>query len=596
MNKGVLIAKRYEIKKLIGQGGMADVYLAFDKLLDRDVAIKILRTELSNDAVSLLRFKHEAVAVSKLSHPNIIEIYDIGEHDSRQYIVMEYVAGKTLKELIIERGGLYKEEAVYIMKQLVGAVAEAHRNQIIHRDIKPQNILVKSDGSVIITDFGIALAQNALHLTQKDMVMGSVHYLAPELARGETATYQSDIYALGIVFYELLSGNVPFKGDSAIQIAMKQINEEIPSIREFNPSIPQSVENSILKSTAKNRELRFKSADEMMDDLETILEEDRLGETKLQQELPQEHHDTTKVISTLDTVEVQKEKSKKKKQIIIISTAIVVLLSFTMFFILKNKNKVEEVEVPDVVGLTIDEAQKILLEEGFELAEPTREADEELDINHVISSDPKAKEKVEKGSKIKLTISEGKYFIFEDYTNKNYELIRIELENKLNTTVRAEYIYDHNFRAGTIISQNIEVGEKLNPRSRVDIKFVVSKPLEVIIPAGIYGMDIHAAKAQLEEMGVSVSLEIITDSSGKPKPGQKVDVVEYTTPSRNSSYIQSDGNKVVLHYYSVLYEEHVEKPKPEEKPEEPDKTEKPVEDQKPNKDTSNDTNKEVGNS
>ena len=190
MNRGDLLAKRYRLKKLIGQGGMADVYVAHDILLERDVAIKILRNELSNDAVSLLRFKHEAVAVSKLDHPNIIEIYDIGVHNSRQYIVMEYVDGQTLKELINERGGLYKEEAVYIMKQLTSAIAEAHKNEIIHRDIKPQNILCKSDGSIIITDFGIALAENALHLTQKETVMGSVHYLSPELARGEKASEQ----------------------------------------------------------------------------------------------------------------------------------------------------------------------------------------------------------------------------------------------------------------------------------------------------------------------------------------------------------------------------------------------------------------------
>ena len=217
MNKGIIVAKRYEIVKLIGQGGMADVYLAYDILLERNVAIKILRNELSNDAISLLRFKHEAVAVSKLNHPNIIEIYDIGEFDSRQYIVMEYVDGQTLKDLIVQRGGLYIEEAIYIMKQLISAVVEAHKSNIIHRDIKPQNILVKADGTVIITDFGIALAQNALHLTQKEMVMGSVH-LAPELARGETATYQSDIYALGIVFYELLTGRVPHRGETAIRL------------------------------------------------------------------------------------------------------------------------------------------------------------------------------------------------------------------------------------------------------------------------------------------------------------------------------------------------------------------------------------------
>ncbi|MCF0114363.1 MAG: serine/threonine protein kinase, partial [Erysipelotrichaceae bacterium] len=235
MSDASLINNRYRIIKHIGQGGMADVYLAIDTILNREVAIKILRGDLSNDPRALLRFQREANACTSLSHPNIIDIYDVGDDRGHHYIVMEYVKGITLKELIAKRGGMWKEEAVSIMKQLISAVQEAHERNIIHRDIKPQNVLVKDDGTVKLGDFGIALAQDALQLTQTDSVMGSVHYLAPELSKGQQATAQSDIYALGIVFYELVTGDVPFKADQPVQVALKHLREPMPSCKSVNP-------------------------------------------------------------------------------------------------------------------------------------------------------------------------------------------------------------------------------------------------------------------------------------------------------------------------------------------------------------------------
>jgi eukaryotic-like serine/threonine-protein kinase len=276
-----MIKNRYMIVSRLGEGGMADVYLAIDTLLNREVAIKVLRGELSTDAVSLLRFKREANAASTLNHPNIVEIYDVGEEGGKHFIVMEVVRGKTLKQLISQRGAMEKEEALAIMKQLIAAISEAHRKNIIHRDIKPQNVLVKDDGTVKITDFGIALAQDAMQLTQTDAVMGSVHYLAPECARGEAASNQSDVYSLGIVLYELLRGEVPFNGEAPVQIAIKHMREEIPSIREFNPTLPQSLENIILKATAKNKNLRYQSAKDMSDDLSTCLSAARAKEAKI---------------------------------------------------------------------------------------------------------------------------------------------------------------------------------------------------------------------------------------------------------------------------------------------------------------------------
>ena len=264
------IANRYEVFQHIGQGGMADVFLAIDTILNRQVAIKILRSELCTDAISILRFEREAQAATALSHPNIVEIYDVGEYKGHHYIVMEYVPGKTLKSIIRDRGGLVLEEAIDISKQLCSATQEAHNRGIIHRDIKPQNVIVKSDGSIKILDFGIALAKGSMQITQANNVMGSVHYLAPELAKGEPATVQSDIYALGIVLYEMLTGDVPFKAENAVQVAIMQMRNTIPSPRSINPSIPQSVENIILKATSKDPALRYRTCTEMLDDLYAI--------------------------------------------------------------------------------------------------------------------------------------------------------------------------------------------------------------------------------------------------------------------------------------------------------------------------------------
>ena len=266
-------------KILIGQGGMADVYLAEDKILKRTVAVKIMRSSLTGDPVYVTRFHREASAAAALSHKNIVEIYDVGDEDDEYYIVMEYVPGQTLKELIHKRGALHYVEAVDIMKQVVSATAKAHSVGIVHRDLKPQNILVTDSGVVKIGDFGIASIQSLSQVTQTDTIMGSLHYLAPEIARGEKATAQSDIYALGIVFYELLRGEVPFNGESPVNIALKHMRDDIPSVRAFNPSIPQSVENVIIKATAKNTKDRYLRAIDMFEDLNTCLS--RENEEKL---------------------------------------------------------------------------------------------------------------------------------------------------------------------------------------------------------------------------------------------------------------------------------------------------------------------------
>ena len=268
------IGNRYRIVKLIGKGGMADVYLAYDTILKREVAVKVLKSDMADDDTALERFKREAGAVTQLSHPNIVDVYDVGDDGDKHYIVMEYIKGYTLKQLIKKRGPIPYKEAVWMMKQLAGALMEAHRNNVIHRDVKSQNVLIKDDGTIKLSDFGIALANGAMQLTRKDSVLGSVHYLAPELSKGKQASMQSDIYSLGIVFYELLTGDVPFKADNPVQVALMHIKNDIPSVRSINPEIPQSVENIITKSTAKNPNNRYRNIALMLQDLNECLKKE----------------------------------------------------------------------------------------------------------------------------------------------------------------------------------------------------------------------------------------------------------------------------------------------------------------------------------
>src|SRR5690625_1075484 len=278
MLEGHLLNDRYRIKRTIGGGGMANVYLARDLILNREVAIKVLRWEYANDPEFIERFDREAQAATSLFHPNIVNIYDVGEEEHILYMVMEYIDGLTLKEYIIQNGPLQVEEAIEIMKQLTNAISHAHANGLIHRDIKPQNVLIDKQGNVKVTDFGIALALSATALTQTNSVLGSVHYLSPEQARGGIATKKSDIYSLGIVLYELLTGQLPFSGQSPISIALKHLQNETPSVRDINEEIPQRVENIELKATAKNPLNRYESDYEMEIALNSALDPDRINE------------------------------------------------------------------------------------------------------------------------------------------------------------------------------------------------------------------------------------------------------------------------------------------------------------------------------
>lgn len=447
LSKGQKINDRYEIIKTIGEGGMANVYLANDTILDRKVAIKVLRGDLSNDEKFIRRFKREALSVSNLSHPNIVEVYDVGEEDGNYYIVMEYIEGKTLKQLLQKRGALTLNEVIDIMTQLTDGLAHAHEAYIIHRDIKPQNIMIEDNGLVKITDFGIAMALNSTQLTQTNSVMGSVHYLPPEQANGKGSTVKSDIYSLGILMYELLTGSVPFKGDTAVEIALKHMKEKIPSIRKQNPTIPQSVENIVLKATAKNPKNRYDNVRDMYKDLQTALQRD--NEKRLVYEYPENDLEETKVIPQVtkeikqvidkptakeedtDDDSVLKEKDEKNKLPIILAVVLLgTLIVLAGVYLLITSKDVKEVKVPNVVGLTTEKAIKMIKEKGLEYTTKSEES-ATVEEGKVIRTEPKAGSTRTKKSTITIVESSGKeYVVLEDYTGQNYYEIKGKLEAK----------------------------------------------------------------------------------------------------------------------------------------------------------------------
>lgn len=442
ITKGQKINDRYEIIRSIGEGGMANVYLAYDTILDRNVAIKVLRGDLSTDEKFVRRFQREALSASSLSHPNIVEMYDVGEDDGIYYIVMEYIEGQTLKQLLKRRGSLTLSEAIDIVLQLTDGMAHAHDAYIIHRDLKPQNIMIQDDGQIKITDFGIAMALNSTQLTQTNSVMGSVHYLPPEQAAGKGSTIKSDIYSMGIIFYELLTGALPFRGDNAVEIALKQMKEKIPDIHEENPSIPMSVYNVILKSTAKNPKNRYADARVMHDDLLTVLDDDRMNEEKYVYPYP-EHEENTKSIKKLEEVKEDKDKiaqkiedneNKKSKKIIIILSIIavsIILVFAVIFFVIPKVTAPKSVRVPDVREMTVSKAEKSLQEKGFEVNTKIKSIyDSEVKKGYVIKTDPEAGRTLKTGTVITIYKSLGvKQYTIDDYVGKKYNEVSEKLDS-----------------------------------------------------------------------------------------------------------------------------------------------------------------------
>lgn len=493
--KGSKINDRYQIIKTLGEGGMANVYLAHDTILDRNVAVKVLRGDLANDEKFVRRFQREALSASSLSHPNIVEMYDVGEDDGQYYIVMEYVDGMTLKQVLKKRGHLSVTEVVDIMLQVTDGMAHAHDAYIIHRDIKPQNIMILSNGMIKITDFGVATALNSTQLTQTNSVMGTVHYLPPEQANGKGSTIRSDIYSMGIMMYELLTGLVPYKGDNAVEIALKHLKEPLPSVRKFNSSIPQSVENVIIKATAKNPKNRYTDARAMHEDLKTALDESRQNEKRYVYPYPENDLEETKVLDkeleSLKKDEPAKKKKAKKaeddddfldenkkgnKTLIIIAsifTALVltVTIGMTIYF---EKTKVKNVEIPNVVNKEPTEAANELTDLGFDVDPEYKYAPSDtVEKGKVVKTSPEIGSKRKSGTRVIIYISSGvAAYIVEDFTGKNYLEAKgkIEAQCECNVTVEEEIVSeDKKVTEETVLRTEPAAGESSKLGSQIKI-------------------------------------------------------------------------------------------------------------------------------
>jgi serine/threonine-protein kinase len=486
ITRGDKINDRYQIIKTIGEGGMANVYLAIDTILNRQVAVKILRGDLATDEKFVRRFQREALSASKLSHPNIVEMYDVGEDNGMYYIVMEYIDGKTLKNLIKKRGALTLPEVIDIMTQLTSGLMCAHDSYIIHRDIKPQNVLILEDGRVKITDFGIAMALNSNELTQTNSVMGSVHYLPPEQANGSGSTIKSDIYSLGILMYELLTGKLPFKGDNAVEIAIKQMKEPIPSICKQNPDIPQSIENIVLKACAKNPKNRYDNVKQMHDDIKNALTQDALTQTKLVYKYPEYDLEETKVMPSLSRLDKPKQKEEPKKsnkdKILIITGSIcAVLISLICLFIIIYPRfaTVKEITIPNVSGLTIVEAESILKQNGLSVETDVIEKEsDDVETGKVIGTKPEEGRTVKKGSSVSIVIAKetGKITI-SNYEGQDYKSVEANLTNAglnvLSEPKKIEKQEQSNYKENQIVSQSAQEGSKLDAGDTIILYYAV---------------------------------------------------------------------------------------------------------------------------
>lgn len=509
---------------------MANVYLARDIILERYVAVKVLRLDYANDPEFIRRFHREAINATSLAHPNIVNIYDVGEEDNIYYLVMEYVNGETLKQYIQNNAPIPLEKVIDIMLQIASGISHAHQNNIIHRDIKPQNILIDKDENVKITDFGIAIALTSTTITHTNSVIGSVHYISPEQARGGVATKKSDIYSLGIVMFEMLTGRLPFSGDSAVSIALKHLQDETPSPRRYNPEIPQSVANIVIKATAKDPYYRYDDVEAMIADLKTCLDPDRLNEEpvvfpvdeeetkvipvihneeqKLAEDITQEQA-TTGITKSTPPMEKEEKPAKKKKKLPWIIGGIVtffVLAGLFLIFVLPGLLGPKDVVVPDVTGMEIEEAIEMLEEAGLTIGEQFLLNDDEIPENHVIQTDPKAGKTVKEGAEVNIYVSLGREKLeFPDYTGRKIDDVLRLLEDLGFKDIKLEEVFAEE-EPGTILEQDPEPGTEVIPEETV-ITFTVSKGEETFALDDLTNYSREALDGYAKRMGIEIVTE-----------------------------------------------------------------------------------------
>ena len=528
---GKIFAGRYKIIQQIGRGGMADVYLARDLILDgEEVAVKVLRTNYQTDPIAVARFQREAKAMADLDHPNIVRITDIGEEDGQQYLAMEYVAGLDLKRYIKENAPLSNEEAVRLMGQILLAMRLAHSQGIIHRDLKPQNVLLTADGNAKVSDFGIAVAFAETSLTQTNSMLGSVHYLSPEQARGSKATIQSDIYAMGIIFYEMLTGHIPYDGDSAVTIALQHFQKPLPSIREENKNVPQALENIVIKATAKKLSDRYKSVAEMYVDLSSCLSFERRNEKKLvfddtakadTKTLPKVNvvpkptplptadprpstqeevsSDTGSRMTPLSPKNKPQRRLRTRYKVLFVAIALV-LAAFAFLLYMSPANKT----VPNVSGKTVAEARAIIENQSLQVGEEKEEYSDSVAEGYIIRTNPTAGSQKKEQSKIDLVVSKGpNSFDMPDYVGMSREEAEADLKNTYRLSskqISIEEVETNDVEAGIVLEQSPAAGEKYQMNSKKKIVLKISKESTSIDMPSYIGSTYDFAVANLVQI------------------------------------------------------------------------------------------------
>jgi serine/threonine-protein kinase len=534
MNTVELLANRYSLKEKIGSGGMADVYLAVDTKLNRNVAIKILHTRLASDTVFVERFKREAHAVANLNHPNIVSIYDWGQHNSSYFIVMEILSGKTLKQIVQEKGRLNTHEAIEYAIQVCSALSYAHENKVVHRDIKPQNIVISPDGHVKVADFGIARnGDESATMTQAGTLMGTPQYFSPEQAQGYPAGNTSDIYSLGICIYEMLAGNPPFSGDSAVSIAYKQVHDIPEKLSEIRHDIPEDLEKVVFKALAKDPEERYLNANDLAADLRKIISGipvriDNGFDSQKTVFMPQ---------SDATTSARPKRQPKKKNMLpwIILLSLAAILLGYFAYSAASIQN-LFKISVPNVEGKKLADAQNILTEKGLKFS-ISRESSDEVPEDQIISQDPPPDSLVLKGASIKLVVSTGEPLIEVPDVRGLNQLAAGQALGKEGLSVGdISYGESQQYQKDEVMDQWPRSGKKVKSGSTVNL--VINKGIETVTVPELVGLPLQTALRQLSQTGL-IESGTTYEYSDKEK-----DTVINQSPSHGKTV--DKGSKITL--------------------------------------------------
>ncbi|KGO13487.1 protein kinase [Clostridium botulinum] len=586
---GTKLGNRYELLEKVGEGGMATVYKAKCHYLNRFVAIKILKEQFCSDKEFVEKFKREATSVASLSDNNIVNIYDVGSENNIHYIVMEYVDGKTLKELIVEKGKIDPKETVRISKQIASALVCAHRNNIIHRDIKPHNILVTKEGIVKVTDFGIAKASNSATITNSSKVMGSAHYFSPEQAKGSFVDSRTDIYSLGIVMYEMLVGKVPFDGESPVSVAVKHIQNEVVAPKEIDDKIPESLNSLVLKCLEKNPVKRYQTIKNLEEDLARIENNENIlnGSSNISE------NDVTRVMDTAvindkikemaqndeyedddeeyedddgeyedeeDEIEDKKKRSNKgktnKKLILGIAMAVLFLVVGSVSaYLAFNKSGGKKVEVPNVVGLTKEEAQKVLSEKKLKLVVAQKVKNEKKE-GTIIESYPKSGEKVAENSEVRVSISSGNVVVVPNLKGMELEAAKKAIQDLKLKVGNVKYEFNDNVAAGKVISQTPDIDAELKEGEEISLVISNGPEIKYSTVPNLIGKSIDGAQNALANAGLSMggSKAIITED-------QSLDG-QVASQSIGAGQSIKQGSSVSISYYKYKKPE----PKPDLKP------------------------------